>query len=740
MLLHPPGWTRSQRRFFFDPDRFSRYFDFPERWPERTLKPPNMIFTLSLLKAPADAEVLGVSAPVLHTVLVVVALAVFPFIISRRLVPVRAAAPDVRFDRLGKRIQRLVVLGFGQSRQRRYKVAGTLHILIFAGFVILSLRTLTLVGEGFDAGFTLPGLGGDAGDVYATLKDYTALVVLVACGTAALRRLVFHPARYSDRHAVRSHGPEAYVILGAISLLMVSDAFYEGSEIARANDAGFDLPLSSTVSLILDGMASSSLGTIHVWAFWVHNVTLLSFLCFLPVSKHFHVITALPNVFLMNMRTGGSIKPPRHDIENLDDVEKLGVSAVEDFTWKHVLDFYSCTDCGRCTDNCPAYATGTPLSPRLVSIKSRDFIYDSFPITGKIVPADRRPAFIGDVIKEGELWACTTCGACEDACPVTIEYIDKIVDMRRHLVDEGLVPRSLQKPLADLGKSGNPYGKPKRRRGQWCKDEGGMEIVRTLDEGDEADLLFFTDSCASFDPRIQQIARAMGGLISAAGEDCGTLGRDEVDSGHEARRIGEEGLFEALRDQNLEAMGERKFSRIITTDPHAMNALRNDGYGLDKPVLHHSELLAELIENGKLKFESDADGRTYTFHDPCYLGRHNKVFDAPRKVLDAIPGIKRVEMERSRNRSFCCGGGSLYLFNEGEAESHMGENRLDMAEQVGADVVVTACPFCMINFEDAVKTTGREGKMEIIDLAELVLRFVRSEDGVEAASQGSGAD
>jgi Fe-S oxidoreductase len=362
----------------------------------------------------------------------------------------------------------------------------------------------------------------------------------------------------------------------------------------------------------------------------------------------------------------------------------------------------------------------------MISVKSRDLAYSAYPIVGR--PSSNADAgrLVGDIVTAGELWACTTCGACEEACPVFIEYVDKIVDMRRHLVDEGNVPATLQKPMADLEKRGNPYGKMPRSRDEWANaDEGGEPVVRTLKPGDSAGTLFFTDSCAAYDPRIQTISRTMGRLMQVAGEDCGTLGKDEVDSGHEVRRFGEEGLFEALRDQNLDAMEQRSFDRVMTTDPHAMNALRNDGYDLGKPVVHHTEVLAELIRTGRLTLQGRTDGRTYTFHDPCYLGRHNGVYDAPREVLAAVPGLKTVEMERSRNRSFCCGGGSLYLFHEGESESRMGEKRLDMAEAAGADVVITACPFCTINLEDAVKTSGREGKMEVMDLVELVARFVR---------------
>ena len=683
-----------------------------------------MSATLLLLQdvEPASGSPLGIPGTVLHGLLLLVTLAAFAWIMQRRIAVLRRGAPDPRLDRIGERVKRLLVIGFGQSRQPRYPVAGILHILIFFGFLVLLFRSLTLLGEGFFAGFALPGLGGSLGHCYASVKDWTALVILGCCAVAAYRRLVVKPARYHDHHAVRSHGSEAYVILGLISTLMVADAVLEGSHMAAGAGTNWALPLASLATLVLGAVPADALHGIGVLAFWIHNLALCFFGCYLPVSKHFHVITALPNVFLGKLDPAGRIKPPRHDVKEGEEVDEIGVRRLEDFTWKHQLDFYSCTDCGRCSDVCPAYNTGTPLSPRMISVKSRDEAYAANPVFGK-APTGARPALVGEIIKDEELWACTTCRACEDACPVTIEYVDKIVDMRRFLVDEGRVPPSMQKALAMIEKRGNPYGKMGKKRGDWVKGEDGGDCgVRILGEGDKADLLYFTDSATAFDPRIQEIGRAFGRLLRDAGADCGTLGKDEVDSGHEARRVGEEGLFEVLREQNLEALGKREVGRIVTNDPHAFNSLCHDYAGIDRPVVHHSQLLDELITAGRLKPQSLNDDRVYTFHDPCYLGRHNGVYDAPRRVLAAIPGLRTVEMEASRNRSFCCGGGSLYLFHEGEAEARMGEVRLGQAAEAGAQVLVTACPFCLINFEDAIKTTGRSESMEVIDLAELVGR------------------
>jgi Fe-S oxidoreductase len=672
--------------------------------------------------APADQSYLGIPGPALQFLLLAVALAAFAWIMYRRITVLRRAAPDPRLDNIGQRVKRALVVGFGQSRQPRYRVAGILHILIFFGFLILSLRSLTLLGEGFSAGFTLPGLGGAAGGLYALLKEWTALVVILCCLVAGVRRLVFKPARYHDRNATVSHTGEALLILGLICFLMVADTLYEGSQAALTGEAvPMSLPLVCGAAALLAGGSTPVLNAIHLASFWLHNAALLFFLCYLPVSKHFHVISAIPNVFFSKLAPTGTVKPPRHDEPDMDKIDALGAGCLEDFTWKHVLDFYSCTDCGRCSDACPAYATGTPLSPRMISIKSRDLAYAVYPVRGTFPPAGSVTPLVGPVVADEEIWACTTCGACEETCPVTIEYLDKIVDMRRHLVDEGRVPASLQKPMADLEKRGNPYGKMPRKRGDWAGSKNVPDCgVRTLKKGEEADLLVFTDSCAAFDPRIQEISQALGRVMERAGLDAGTLGKDESDSGHEARRLGEEGLFEDLRDRNMEALEERSYQRLVTADPHAFNALTHDYPELEQPVLHHSQLLAELVQAGKLPLGNGGKSRTVTFHDPCYLGRHNGLYDAPRRVLDALPGLKTVEMQRSKNRSFCCGGGSLYLFYEGECDKRMGELRLEMAAEAGADTVVTACPFCLINLEDAIKTTGREGTMEVIDLAELV--------------------
>jgi Fe-S oxidoreductase len=359
------------------------------------------------------------------------------------------------------------------------------------------------------------------------------------------------------------------------------------------------------------------------------------------------------------------------------------------------------------------------LSPRFITIKARDYAFKHYPMFGHTGNGN---ALVGSIYSEAEIWSCTTCGACEEECPMLVEYIDKIVDLRRGMIDDGNVPQSLQKPLKALENRGNPYGKMEKKRAEWATAKEFQQAcdVKTLDNKNGADTLYFVDSITSYDNRMQSIGRATARILKHVGTNFGILGAAEKDSGHEVRRFGEETLFMALREQNVDAIKASGVKRIVTADPHAFNALKHD-YKDVPPVEHISQVIAREVKTGKIQFnpvENRED--VYAYHDPCYLGRHNQVYDDPRDVLDAIPGLKRVEMSRSRDRSFCCGGGGLMLFYEPNEEQRMGVKRVQMAAEAGANVIVTACPFCMVNIEDAIKVAGLEGKMTAIDLVELV--------------------
>ena len=674
---------------------------------------------------PALEHYLGIPGYFITLLILLVGLALFLYIIYKRYLLLKPAKPDPRFDSLWRRFYDLIIYGIFQWRQPRYLWIGILHLMIFWGFVILALRSITLYGLGLRAEFVLPFMGGSLGELYHLFKDIFEIIVLFACIAAILRRAISRPARYEFKHG-KAHKFHAYLVLGLISFLMLTDIVMDGSGIVLGEQRAYWIPAGHSASYLLNGLGQGTLTTLYLWNYWLHILTLMVFLNYLPLGKHFHIITAIPNVFLRKLKKG-SIKPPRWDVENIEDLDSLGVEKVEDFTWKHILDFYTCTECGRCSDNCPANTVGRPLSPMEVTLKIRDYAYQQkplFAIRGKKGSQDQGLALIGNVLEPDEIWSCTTCGACEEECPVFIEYIDKMIDLRRSMVESATIPKDFQDALVRFEKTGNPFGKPPAKRADWVKELDDVS-VKILEEGEEVDVLYFVDSYASFDPQIQQIAMAIVRGLNKAGITFGILGPRESDSAHQVRRLGEEGLFQFLVEENMETFKTCSFKQIVTTDPHAFNTLKKD-YPGSLEVRHYSEFFLPLIQSGQLKPAKALDsGEIYTYHDPCYLGRHNGIYEAPRQILASIPGIKTVEMETNRDRSFCCGGGDINLWYDiEEEEMRMGEKRVRMAHDAGATVIVTACPFCLLNFDDAIKTSGLEGKLKVVDLMELVMSTI----------------
>ncbi len=663
----------------------------------------------------------------------VLGIACFAYIVWKRMTPLLRGERDFRFDRPWLRFERLLKFWLGQWKHPRYMTAGIIHIFIFAGFLVLAIRAFDLLILGLNENFAIPGLPGRVSYLYGVTTDYAATIVFLAVIVAMIRRVVFKPMRYAvPAKYGKAHTADAIFLLALIAILMVADSLFEATKAAGPSPAGQGVEFASILSLpwllqsALASVSFSTLRNLHVGASFLHEVTFYLLLCYRPFGIQFHVETSLFNIYFAKLDRG-TVKPVKWGVsdEHLDQVKSFGVKKFEDFTWKHMLDFYTCADCGRCSDNCPANAAGRPLSPRFLTTKARDYSFVHFPVLGN---ATNHQPLIGGIYSSDEIWSCTTCGACEEECPLLVEYIDKIVDLRRGMIDDGNVPQSLQKPLKAIESRGNPYGKMEKKRAEWA---GGKEFQQTcdikiLDGKGRADSLYFVDSITSYDNRIQSIGRATAKILNHVGENFGILGSVEKDSGHEVRRFGEELLFMALRDHNVAAIKESGAQRIVTSDPHAYNALKND-YKDVPPVEHISQLLAREVKTGKIKFNPVKDGDVYTYHDPCYLGRHNQIYDEPRDVLDAIPGLKRVEMTRSRDRSFCCGGGGLMLFYEPKEEQRMGVKRVQMAAEAGANVIVTACPYCMVNLEDAIKVAGLEGKMTAIDLAELADRQIASD-------------
>lgn len=668
----------------------------------------------------------GFIPTVLFSVLLpIIGVGAFTYIIAKRLAPIVKAKPDFRFDQPKERIINVLKIWLAQYRHPRYMMAGVLHIIIFAGFLILSVRSTELVIKGISEDFIMPGLGGFLGDIYYFFKDYAATGVFFAVLIAAIRRGIFRPERYDyPKSYGHDHTNEAIFVLALIGTLMISESLFEATLVAAEEQAGHEIGLLAPGTLVwlfknmLMDASQSKLQTFHILSYYIHDLTFFFFLCFLPMGKHFHVITSLFNVYFMRLKRG-NVRPVRYGVADdaLDTLESFGIKKFSDFTWKDILDFYTCADCGRCSDQCPANRVKRPLSPRFISIKARDYAFSHFPLMGEFVAQE---PLIGGIYTADEIWSCTTCGACEQECPLGIEYINKIVDLRRGMVDDGNVPQSLQKPLSSLGKRGNPYGKMEKKRAEWTKGLEGCK-VKLFENGDKAETLYFVDSVTSYDERMQNVARAASKIMCAAGIDFGILGKDEKDSGNEVKRFGEEMLFQSLKSHNSEMILASGVKNIVTADPHAYNALKNE-YANMPPVEHISQVIVKAVANGKLKLKPvDGDaGKVYTYHDPCYLGRHNGIYEEPRQAIDAIPGIQRVEMLQSRDRSFCCSGGGLMLFYEPEEEERMGVVRVKMARKAGANVIVTACPFCLVNMEDAIKVAGLEGKMEAIDLGELI--------------------
>jgi Fe-S oxidoreductase len=681
----------------------------------------------SVLIAPANFTFLGIPTILFSALIPLVGIALFAYIMAKRIAPLRLAAADNRLDDIPARINNVVKIWLAQWRQPRYMTGGVLHILIFFGFLALVIHTTSLVFVGFKEGFTFPGMGGAFGHFYKIVKDYAATIVLLACIVAAVRRGIVRPERYAvPAKYGHDHTAEAVFVLALISVLMITDSLFEASLVAaqvqQAVPAEFLAP--GTLAWLLKSMLldtpQGTLQSLHISSYYIHDLAFFFFLCFLPMGKHFHVITSLFNVFFMRTTTG-NVKPVKYGITDaqLDDLESFGVKKLEDFTWKHILDFYTCADCGRCSDQCPARTVGRPLSPRFISIKGRDLVFKNYPLRGEPLPSE---PLIGSIYEEDEIWSCTTCGACEEECPIGIEYIDKIVDLRRGMVDEGMVPQSLQKPLKAIEKRGNPWGKMEKKRSEWAttKEFAAECEVKLLSEGDTAEVLYFVDSISSYDDRMQSIAQSTARVLTAAGIDFGILGKEEKDSGNEVRRFGEEMLFQDLKNHNTEMIAESGVKKIVTADPHAFNALAHDYSGLPQ-VEHISQVVARAVQSGKLTLKKINDSsKVYTYHDPCYLGRHNAIYEDPRQALDALEGIQRVEMAKNRDRSLCCGGGGLMLFYEPEEEERMAVLRVKMAAEAGANVIVTACPFCLVNMEDAIKVAGMEGTMEAIDLVELI--------------------
>jgi len=666
-------------------------------------------------------------SPVAFSVALALALAVFADTLIGRFRLVLAARPAARFDRLGERLRGTLVYGFGQKKfLQGEQPAGLMHSLIFWGFLILSLTVITLFGRAWDASWDIPGLapGQPLGDAYLLLRDVMEVVVIAAVSLALYRRLVAHTPRLfgfrpaEDRLAGSPHW-EGILILALILLIMLGGLIYEAGRLVHlAGEAHVEkergwAPVSDLLSHLVPGGAADAVT--HV-AWWTHNLVVLVFLNLLPLSKHFHVITAIPNVFFRALEPVGAPRELAIDRGRPAGMARLSVVRVDggrvatasrpDLTWKQVLDTFSCTECGRCSAACPATASGAPLAPRQLILDLRDVLYGTAPNT-----AD-------GVIRDEVLWACTTCMACVEACPVGIEHVPTIVDMRRALVDEGRIEPMLQQTLESFATQGNSFGKSSRMRARWTKE---LDFPIPDARREPVEYLWFVGDFASFDERVQLASRRVARILHGAGVSFGMLYDAERNAGNDVRRVGEEGMFELLVEQNMAAFGQARFEAIFTTDPHSLNTLRNEypEYGLDVPVYHYTELLAHLVEQGEIALRTPLTGTRVTYHDPCYLARYNRITDAPRKLI-AASGAELVEMPRHGTSTFCCGaGGGRFWMDDSKLSERPSEQRIKEALALGAiDYFIVSCPKDLAMYSDAAKTVG--AGFEVAELTALI--------------------
>lgn len=732
--------------------------------------------------------------PVWMTLLLVVSFGIFAWSAWRRwhlmLVP---QAPDNRADRVGERIRSVLVYMFGQKRMPRYPAAGFAHIVVFFGFLVLLLNTLILWGRGYVRGFDfwIFGLDQPLGLVYAFFRDIFTVLVIVGV-------VIFFYNRVVARLSRLTLNAEGLLILGIIFAMMIADLLYEGGELLHHAAPGerpvhAAMPFGSLTALLMSGLPAGAVDFLWGFGFWAHSALVLIFLNLLPYGKHFHVITTLPNVFCRNLAPSGRL-PKLEDIEGrLEREETLGVKTVRDLSWKAALDFYTCTECGRCSDFCPANRTGKLLSPKHLMLALRDHMYlrekqllrptatnsngQADEAALEIAPpgppngtrdathtreADAPRALQTDVlapvwVNPEVLWACTTCAACETECPVFITYIDKIVGMRRHLVMErGEFPEQLQNMFQGLERVGNPYSIPNEQRAEWAE---GLGVPLRSDKPD-AEWLFWVGCSPSFDDRARKIARATAMLLQEAGIDFAILGPEEMCNGDPARRAGNEYLFQMMAQQNIEIMNGYNVKKIVACCPHCFNTLKNEysDFGGQYEVWHHSQLLARLVQEGRLRPTQRVDA-TIAYHDACYLGRHNEVYDPPRAVLERIPGVRLVEPEETRDRGMCCGAGGAQMWKE-EEEGHgpdagrVNHRRTNQLLKVlpsnngaaaassgavtpsnsamGRPTIASACPFCMTMLTDGLRDQGHEN-VDQLDIAEVLLRAVRDTTPAPAA-------
>ena len=625
---------------------------------------------------------------------------------------VQRAAPTKRTGDIPRRARNEAEIVLGQRKLLQRLVPGLLHAFIFWGFTIL-LPTILIALIGIvDKHDTLPWLGHQGW--YALLVDIFCVLVLVGVIGALWIRKVQRPKRFEG-----SHLGEADLILALIATIVISLLLWHATRIAlHLNEWPADWsPISNALShLFADNQTTKVLERVFVW---IHVLTILGFLAYLPRSKHLHIFVAAVNVWFGRTRAKGRLEPLKFDDPDVPEDEiRFGAGLTKDLTWKQVLDTFSCTECGRCQDACPAFATGKILSPKLVIMGLRDAVFAQ----------DTDAQLVPDAVPADSIWDCVTCGACIEACPVSIEHVDHIVDLRRHLVMvESSFPAEAEPMLRDVERASNPWGKAQSERADWAADLG----IKVLEPGDPApEYLYWVGCASSFDERARKTAQATAKLLQNAGLDFAILGPRESCTGDPARRIGNEYVFQAFAEQNVETLNEAGVTKIVTGCPHCFNTIGNEypDFGGNYEVVHHSELLSNLVRDGRIKPAKD-ENTEITYHDSCYLARHNDVVEAPRQIVEAIG--TPTEMKRSRKQTFCCGAGGAHMWMEERAKP-INEERVREAAATGAGTLAVACPFCTVMLDDGVQSAGAD--LRVVDVATLLSEAI--DDGDSGGDEG----
>jgi Fe-S oxidoreductase len=683
----------------------------------------------------------------LMTVLILVTLGVFAMR-SRDLVGfLGLGQPDDRSPRdLGRKLKDQLVVVFGQRKLLQWTIPGLMHFFIFWGFVILFTTIIEAFGAVYQEGFHIP-LVGKWGPLGA-LQDFFVVAVLVSILTALAIRKVQRPGRFRG-----SHLREADYILFAIAGIMITILFTRAAEISLGHfpyDTRWT-PVSDWVAGLFTGMSLEAREAFDTTFLWWHSLIILGFLVYITYSKHLHIVSAGFNVLFTSERPKGALKKMDIDIEEMSEEDTFGAAKVTDLTWKQLLDTMTCTECGRCQSQCPAWNTGKPLSPKLLIMDLRDELFARGP---ELLAAKRQgeeafataveslPSLNPEVVEDEVVWDCTTCGACVQACPVNIEHIDAILDMRRNLVmGESRFPREMQTALQNMETSGNPWGQPPQARTEWAKGTSRQEPLEIphISEAPDAEILFWVGCAGAYDDRNKKVVYDFAKLMQIAGVKFATLGPDEPCNGDPARRMGAEYIYQMLAEQAIELLNEHKVKKIVTTCPHCFNTLFNEypQFGGVYEVIHHTEYLAQLVAEGKLQPQGSIE-KSITYHDPCYNARHNDVWKGAREVIEAIPGTEYGELHRHGHATFCCGAGGGRMWMEERMGKKMNIERTDEALASASDTLAVGCPFCNIMLSDGIQDRHADADMAVRDVAQILLESIEFHPESSVATNGNG--